>query len=74
MYKNYFKRPLDFTLSLIGFIVISPVFGLLWLLLAVANKGAGAFFTQERPGKNERIFRVVTDFVKLEVHGINKMI
>ena len=59
MYKNYFKRPLDFTLSLIGFIVISPVFGLLWLLLAVANKGAGAFFTQERPGKNERIFRVI---------------
>ena len=59
MYKNYFKRPLDFTLSLIGFIVISPVFGLLWLLLAVANKGAGAYFTQERPGKNERIFRVI---------------
>ena len=59
MYKNYFKRPLDFTLSLIGFIVISPVFGLLLLLLAVANKGAGAFFTQERPGKNERIFRVI---------------
>ena len=59
MYKNYFKRPLDFTLSLIGFIVISPVFGLLWSLLAVANKGAGAFFTQERPGKNERIFRVI---------------
>ena len=59
MYKNYFKRPLDFTLSLIGFIVISPVFGLLWLLFAVANKGAGAFFTQERPGKNERIFRVI---------------
>ena len=59
MYKNYFKRPLDFTLSLIGFIVISPVFGLLWLLLAVANKGAGAFFTQPRPGKNERIFRVI---------------
>ena len=59
MYKNYFKRPLDFTLSLIGFIVISPVFGLLWLLLAVANKGAGVFFTQTRPGKDERIFRVI---------------
>ena len=59
MYKNYFKRPLDFTLSLIGFIVISPVFGVLWSLLAVANKGAGAFFTQPRPGKNERIFRVI---------------
>ena len=59
MYRYFFKRPLDFILSLIGFIVISPVFGVLWLLLAVANKGAGAFFTQPRPGKDERIFRVV---------------
>ena len=59
MYKNFFKRILDFTLSLIGFIVISPVFGVLWLMLAVANKGAGAFFTQERPGKDEKIFRVI---------------
>jgi len=59
MYKNFFKRILDFTLALIGIIIISPVFLLLWLLLAVANKGAGAFFTQERPGKDERIFRVI---------------
>jgi len=59
MYTHIFKRPLDFTLSLIGFIVISPVFGLLWSLLAVANKGAGAFFTQARPGKDEKIFRVI---------------
>ena len=59
MYKNFFKRVFDFTLSLIGLIIISPVFLLLWLLLAVPNKGAGAFFTQERPGKDERIFRVI---------------
>ena len=59
MYKNFFKRILDFTLALIGFIVISPVFLLLWLTLAVANKGAGAFFTQQRPGKNEKIFSVI---------------
>jgi len=59
MYKHFFKRPLDFTLSLIGFIVISPVFLLLWLLLAIANKGAGALFTQARPGRDERIFRVI---------------
>ena len=52
MYRHFFKRPLDFTLSLIGFIVISPVFFLLWLLLVIANKGAGAFFTQPRPGKD----------------------
>ena len=59
MYRHFFKRILDFTLSLIGLIILSPVFLLLWLLLAVANKGAGAFFTQPRPGKDERIFRVV---------------
>jgi len=59
MYKHFFKRILDFNLSLIGLIILSPVFLLLWLMLAVANKGAGAFFTQERPGKDERIFRVI---------------
>ena len=59
MYKHFFKRTLDFTLSLIGFIIMSPVFVVLWLMLAVANNGAGAFFTQPRPGKDERIFRVV---------------
>ena len=59
MYKHFFKLILDLTLALTGFIILSPIFLLLWLLLAVANKGAGAYFTQERPGKNERIFRVV---------------
>ena len=59
MYKSYIKRIIDLLLAAIGFLIISPVFLLLWLLLAVANKGAGAFFTQERPGKNERIFRVI---------------
>ena len=59
MYRNFFKRSIDFTLSLIGFIMLSPVFGVLWLLLSIANKGAGAFFTQERPGKDEKIFRVI---------------
>lgn len=59
MYKNYIKRIIDLLLAAIGFLIISPVFLLLWLLLAVANKGAGAFFTQPRPGKNERIFRVI---------------
>ena len=59
MYKSYIKRIIDLLLAAIGFLIISPVFLLLWLLLAVANKGAGAFFTQPRPGKNERIFRVI---------------
>ena len=59
MYKYFFKRIIDFTLSLLGLVVLSPLFLLLWLFLAIANKGAGAFFTQERPGRNEKIFRVV---------------
>lgn len=59
MYKNFFKYIIDFTLSFLCFIIISPVFLLLWIWLSIANKGAGAFFFQERPGKNEKIFRVI---------------
>ena len=59
MYKHLFKRIIDFTLSLVGFIIISPVFLFIWIWLSIANKGAGAFFFQERPGKDEKIFRVI---------------
>lgn len=59
MYKHFFKRLFDFLLSFLGFIVISPIFVVLWIWLAVANKGAGAFFFQERPGKDEKIFKVI---------------
>ena len=59
MYKRFLKRFLDFVLSLFGFIIISPVFLLLWIWLSIANKGAGAFFLQERPGKDEKIFKVI---------------
>ena len=59
MYKRFFKRLLDFTLSYIGLIILSPIFLLLWIWLSIANKGDGAFFFQERPGKNEKIFRVI---------------
>ena len=59
MYKNFFKRPLDFTLSLIGFIILSPVFGVLWIVARITNPRQRVFFTQVRPGKDERIFRVV---------------
>lgn len=59
MYKNTFKRLIDLFLSLIGFIVISPIFVLLWLWLTVANKGAGAFFFQKRPGRGAKIFCVI---------------
>jgi undecaprenyl phosphate N,N'-diacetylbacillosamine 1-phosphate transferase len=59
MYKHFFKRIIDFTLSLIGFIIISPIFIILWIWLTIANKGAGALFFQERPGKGEKIFKVI---------------
>jgi lipopolysaccharide/colanic/teichoic acid biosynthesis glycosyltransferase len=59
MYKHFFKRLIDFTLSLIGFIVISPIFIIVWVWLTIANKGAGALFFQERPGKDEKIFKVI---------------
>lgn len=59
MYRNFFKHVLDFFISFIGFIIFSPIFLLLWILLSIANKGAGAFFFQERPGKKERLFKVI---------------
>jgi lipopolysaccharide/colanic/teichoic acid biosynthesis glycosyltransferase len=59
MYKNYFKRILDFSLSLMGLLLLSPLFLILWLILTVANGGAGAFFTQARPGRNENVFKVI---------------
>ncbi len=59
MYKHFFKRFLDFWISLIALICASPVLLVVTLWLHFANKGAGAFFYQERPGKNARIFKVI---------------
>ena len=59
MYKHFFKRIIDITLSLIGFLIISPIFIVVWIWLTIANKGAGALFFQERPGKGEKIFKVI---------------
>lgn len=59
MYKLFFKRVLDFSISLIGLIVISPILLVVTIWLHFANKGAGAFFYQERPGKDARIFKVI---------------
>lgn len=59
MYKNFFKRFLDFWISLIVVILISPILLVVTIWLHFANKGAGAFFFQERPGKDGKIFRVI---------------
>ena len=59
MYKHFFKRFFDFWIALIALICISPILIVVTIWLHFANKGAGAFFTQERPGKDAKIFRVV---------------
>lgn len=59
MYKHFFKRFLDFWIALTALICISPILLIVTIWLHFANKGAGAFFTQERPGKNGKIFKVI---------------
>lgn len=59
MYKQFFKRFFDFWISLIALICISPILLVVTIWLHFANKGAGAFFTQERPGKDAKIFKVI---------------
>ena len=59
MYKHFFKRFLDFWISLIALICISPILLVVTIWLHFANKGAGAFFFQERPGKDAKIFKVI---------------
>ena len=58
MYKALFKRILDFFMALIILFFLSPIFILIFILLSIANNGK-AFFVQERPGKNERIFKIL---------------
>lgn len=59
MYKNCFKRMIDCCLAMVAIVVLSPVMAAVAALLAVANKGAGVVFTQTRPGKNGRLFKVM---------------
>ena len=59
MYKYFFKRVIDFTIALVALLVIWPILLIIYIWLTIANKGAGALFYQERPGKDEKIFRVM---------------
>ena len=59
MYKHFFKRILDFLISLIALLLIGWFLIIVAIWLHFANKGAGAFFFQERPGKDEKIFKVI---------------
>ncbi len=60
LYRRYFKRSIDFVASGCGLLLLSPVLATVTLWLHFTNKGAGAFFFQERPGKDGKIFSVVT--------------
>lgn len=59
MYKNFFKRVLDILISGIALLLIGWFLIIVTIFLHFANKGAGAFFFQERPGKNAKIFKVI---------------
>lgn len=59
MYRHFFKRFFDFWISLIVLLIISPILLIVTIWLYFANKGAGAFFLQERPGKDAKTFRVI---------------
>ena len=59
MYKQHIKRLLDFCISLTALLLIGWFLIIIWLLLTIANKGAGALFIQERPGYHKKIFKVI---------------
>lgn len=59
MYKHFFKRAIDFTIVLMALLVIWPFLLIIYIWLTIANKGAGAIFYQERPGKDGKIFKVM---------------
>lgn len=59
MYKHFFKRVLDFLVSLTALVCLSPFLIIITIWLTIVNKGAGAFFTQDRPGKDEKVFKVI---------------
>lgn len=58
-YIALIKRPIGFIGALLALLLTSPVFIITMVVLAFANKGAGVFFTQDRPGKNEKIFKAL---------------
>lgn len=59
LYSYFLKRTIDFIVAFFVLAVIWPILLLLIIFLHFTNKGAGVFFTQERPGKNARIFKAI---------------
>ena len=71
MYRHFFKRFIDFWIALVVLICISPILIVVTVWLHFANKGAGAFFFQERPGKDAKIFRVIKFKTMTDERGSN---
>ena len=71
MYKHFFKRFFDFILSLLALICLSPLLLVVTVWLHFANEGAGAFFFQERPGKDAKIFKVIKFKTMTDERGPN---
>ena len=59
MYRDFFKRGIDFLIALVALVCISPVLAVVTVWLHFANNGAGAFFLQERPGLHGKIFKII---------------
>lgn len=59
MYRAFFKRLIDFLLVLCALLVLWPILLVIIIFLHFANKGAGVFFTQDRPGKDAKIFKAI---------------
>jgi len=59
MYKYFFKRLFDFVISLVALLLIGWFLIIVTVFLLIANRGAGAFFIQERPGKDAKLFKVI---------------
>lgn len=59
MYRHFFKRFFDIIISFAVLVCLSPILVVITIWLHFANKGAGAFFVQERPGKNSKIFKII---------------
>lgn len=71
MYRCFFKRFLDFIISFFIIIILSPLLVIVTIWLHFANKGAGAFFFQERPGRNAKIFKVIKFKTMTDERGAN---
>ncbi len=59
MYNIVFKRTIDFIFALVALITFSPILLIVYILLSIVNKGAGALFIQERPGLHSKIFKEI---------------